>query len=252
MDNATEMKTIAQHTKENIEGLANQAEEKLVDTHQDAKADMAQMVDGAKTALGQGVEGAQAQIQTAIADSKDAISQSKDVMQEVLDRPSSLVDDEVKAEAAEVKNNIESAVGKTKSQMQNSLERAKAAPSETLKGLTRQMADAGSADQTSAEELKRRLDWGEPALTILDVRHRESFNQERIRGAISMPEADLVKNASDSLEFDREIFVYGDTLTQADQSVVSLKQAGFRKVASISGGIPAWQNAGGPTEGISA
>lgn len=250
MDNNTEMKAAAQSTKENVEALANQAEGKLVDAKENIKEDLTQIVDGTKAVISQGADGAQSQIQTAIADSKNAINQSKQAVKEGLDNPSTLVGDDVKSEAAAVKGNIENAASKAQSQMQTSLEQAKAAPSETVKGVTRQMADAEGSDQAMAEDLKRRLDWGEPALTIIDVRHREAFNQERIRGAISMPEADLISTASDSLEYDREVFIYGDTVTQADQSVVSLKQAGFKKVASISGGIPAWQNAGGAVEGI--
>ncbi len=41
--------------------------------------------------------------------------------------------------------------------------------------------------QSSAQALKQRLEWGEPAFTILDVRDRTSFNQSRILGAMAMP-----------------------------------------------------------------
>lgn len=252
MDNATEMKAVAQRTKENVEDLANQAGNQIDNAKENAKTDLTQMVDETKSALDQSVEGAQAQVQTAIADSKDALSDSKKAVEEGINNPSGLISDDVKTEAAEVQSNIENVADKAQSQVQTSMKQAQEAPSETFKGVTRQMADAESSNQVFADMLKRRLDWGEPALTIIDVRHREAFNQERIRGAISMPEADLVSSASDSLEYGREVFIYGDTVTQAEQSVASLQQAGFKKVASISGGIPAWQNAGGATEGIAA
>jgi len=67
-----------------------------------------------------------------------------------------------------------------------------------------------------------------------------------------MPEADLVEIASSSLSAEREIFVYGDTITQAEQAANSLTQAGFSRVASIGGGIPGWKSMGGATEGIAA
>ena len=253
MDNTTEMKAVAQQTKENVEALAKQGKENIVEAKDNVKGDVNQLVDQTKSTLDQGIDGAQQQMKTAIEDSKDAISKTKNAVQDSIDNPSSLVSDEIKAEAAEVKGNIEATAGKVKSQVKTSLEQAKDAPSETIKGVTRQMADAsGEISQASAEALQRRLDWGEPALTIIDVRHRDSFNQERIRGAISMPEADLVSNAPKSLEYDRELFIYGETTLQADQSVVSLQQAGFSKVASISGGMTAWQSAGGATEGIAA
>jgi rhodanese-related sulfurtransferase len=40
--------------------------------------------------------------------------------------------------------------------------------------------------------LKKRLDWGEPALTIIDVRDREAFNTSHITGAVSLPLSQLV------------------------------------------------------------
>ena len=249
MESITEMKVEAQ---ENIEDVASQAKENLVEAKETVEGNMNQIVDETKANLERSIDGAQAQIDTAIADSKEAISATKEAVQESIDNPSSLVTDDVKAEAAEVKGNIGTTAGKVKAQVQESLAQTKEAPRETVKGVTRQMASASDSEQASAEALKRRLDWGEPALTIIDVRHRESFNQERIMGAISMPEADLVSKAPESLEYERELFIYGETTLQAAQSVVSLKQAGFTKVASISGGIPAWQTAGGATEGIAA
>jgi hypothetical protein len=41
--------------------------------------------------------------------------------------------------------------------------------------------------KSSANALKERLEWGEPALTILDVRDRETFNKQHITGAMPMP-----------------------------------------------------------------
>ena len=253
MENITDMKAAAQQAKDSVEELTEQSKEKVIEAKENVKGDMNQLINQTKSTLEQGVDGAQQQIETAIENSKDAMSKTRDAVQDSIDNPSSLIDDEVRAEAAEVKGNIEAIAGKVKSQVQTSLEQAKDAPRETFKGVTRQMADASDdSAQASAEAVQRRLAWGEPALTIIDVRHREFFNQERIRGAISMPEADLVSNALKSLECDRELFLYGETRLQAEQSVVSLQQAGFTKVASISGGIPAWQSAGGATEGIAA
>ena len=42
-------------------------------------------------------------------------------------------------------------------------------------------------------DIKKRLDWGEPALTIIDVRDRTAYNQERIMGAIPMPVSNLAE-----------------------------------------------------------
>lgn len=104
--------------------------------------------------------------------------------------------------------------------------------------------------QSSAQALKQRLEWGEPAFTILDVRDRGAFNQSRLLGAMSMPlDEDLVDRAQSSLEPRREIYVYGDSDEQTAQAASQLRQAGFNSVSELKGGLAAWKAIGGPTEG---
>jgi rhodanese-related sulfurtransferase len=106
-----------------------------------------------------------------------------------------------------------------------------------------------SVSQATADELLKRLNWGEPALTIIDARSRESFNAERITGAMSR---DQVAEATQSLEPQRDIYVYGDGADQATEVVNHLRQAGYQKVAHLQGGLSAWKAIGGPTEGVEA
>ncbi|MEC4805805.1 MAG: rhodanese-like domain-containing protein [Jaaginema sp. PMC 1080.18] len=105
--------------------------------------------------------------------------------------------------------------------------------------------------ESSAEELKERLEWGEPALTIVDVRDRDSYRLERITGAINMPVDSLVETAKDSLENNRDIYVYGQNDAESNTAAGELTAAGFLKVAQIKGGLEAWINIEGPTEGTS-
>lgn len=98
-------------------------------------------------------------------------------------------------------------------------------------------------------ELKDRLDWGEPALTIVDVRNRDLFNASRILGAISMPVNELVARASASLESERDIYVYGGTDDETASAAAKLREAGYKNVAQLMGGLGAWQAATGATEG---
>ena len=44
-------------------------------------------------------------------------------------------------------------------------------------------------------DLKERLDWGEPALSIVDIRDRSEFNQNHITGAISIPATQLFERS---------------------------------------------------------
>ncbi|MEM8809498.1 MAG: rhodanese-like domain-containing protein [Cyanobacteria bacterium P01_G01_bin.38] len=98
-------------------------------------------------------------------------------------------------------------------------------------------------------DLKERLDWGEPALTIIDIRDREAFNNSRITGAISMPADKLVAQVSTSLECDRDIYIYGNTDEQTHDFTTKLREAGYQSVAEIIGGLAAWRAAKGPIEG---
>jgi rhodanese-related sulfurtransferase len=103
--------------------------------------------------------------------------------------------------------------------------------------------------ESTVFDLKKRLDWGEPALTIIDIRSREAFNASRITGAVSMPLGELVVQATVSLEADRDIYVYGETDAQAAEAATQLRNAGFENVAELKGGLAAWKAANAPVEG---
>lgn len=103
--------------------------------------------------------------------------------------------------------------------------------------------------QTSVRELKQRLDWGEPALTIIDSRERNAFNTSRIMGAISFPESDLVARAMQSLEMTRDIYIYNSTDEKTAESAQILRDAGYQNVFELNGGLAAWKALGYPIEG---
>jgi len=109
----------------------------------------------------------------------------------------------------------------------------------------------GLKTQSSVNDLKSRLEWGEPAFTIIDVRDREAFNDGHILGAMAMPMEQLVERVSSSLEPTRDIYVYGDTDSDTATAANQLRGAGFSNVAELKGGLPAWKAIGGATEGIS-
>ncbi|MDY6782425.1 MAG: rhodanese-like domain-containing protein [Cyanobacteriota bacterium] len=102
---------------------------------------------------------------------------------------------------------------------------------------------------SSASALKNRLDWGEPAFTIIDVRDREAFNEERIKGAITMSTEELEQKTMDSLDKERDIYIYGDSDEQAKQAADKFRGAGFSEVSQIQGGLNSWKAISGSTEG---
>ncbi len=98
-------------------------------------------------------------------------------------------------------------------------------------------------------DLKHRLAWGEPALTILDVRDRAAYNRSRIMGALSMPMTDLVERAIATVELTRDIYVYGETDDETAIVAQVLRTAGFLSVSELRGGLAAWKALGYPIEG---
>lgn len=105
---------------------------------------------------------------------------------------------------------------------------------------------------TPARDLKARLDWGEPALTIIDVRDRDRFNTRRIMGAIHHPVEQLVERALKTLEPTRDIYLYADTEDDAMNAANQLAVAGYEQVALLQGGLEGWLAVNGPVEGYDA
>ncbi|MCW5314253.1 rhodanese-like domain-containing protein [Nostoc sp. KVJ3] len=104
--------------------------------------------------------------------------------------------------------------------------------------------------QSDVHILKTRLEWGEPAFTILDVRDRNTFNEGHIMGAMPMPIDELVQRAVPSLDQSRDIYVYGANEEETTQAAQQLRSNGFKHVSQLIGGLAAWKAIGGPTEGI--
>ena len=99
--------------------------------------------------------------------------------------------------------------------------------------------------KSSAQALKERLDWGEPALTIIDARDRDAYLKERITGAM------LVSNV-DNLPENREIYIYANSEEETAAAANNLRQAGFKSVSQLQGGLAGWKAVEGPTEGRAA
>lgn len=99
-------------------------------------------------------------------------------------------------------------------------------------------------------DLKARLDWGDPALTIVDVRDRSEFNFSHILGAIPMPLNELVDRALHNLEITRDIYIYGETDEETAEAATKLREAGYYNVSELRGGAAAWKAVGYPVESI--
>lgn len=104
--------------------------------------------------------------------------------------------------------------------------------------------------RSRVHDLKSRLDWGEPALTIIDVRDRAQFNSGHVPGAVSMPAAKLLDRALNSLGRDRDLYLYGETDDETAEAAQLLRKAGFQRVSELRGGLSAWKAVGYPIESL--
>ncbi len=102
---------------------------------------------------------------------------------------------------------------------------------------------AAMQEMSRVYDLKSRLDWGEPALTIIDIRERHLFNESHIMGAISMPTNELLERIQSALEYDRDIYLYGHTDEEVAEAANQLRAIGYAKVSVLRGGVAAWKAA---------
>jgi rhodanese-related sulfurtransferase len=103
-------------------------------------------------------------------------------------------------------------------------------------------------NKSSVSTLKQCLDWGKPALTIIDVRSRVLFNRTHITGSIPMPMDEPAYLTLSNLEFNRDIYIYAETDEQTALAATKLRQAGYQKVSELLGGLPAWKKAKYPID----
>jgi adenylyltransferase/sulfurtransferase len=87
------------------------------------------------------------------------------------------------------------------------------------------------------QELKRRLDAGDD-IFVLDVREPHEYQICNINGYL-IPLGDLPKRVSE-LDSSREIVAHCRSGVRSAKAVDFLRQAGFKKVKNLTGGILAW------------
>jgi sulfur-carrier protein adenylyltransferase/sulfurtransferase len=96
---------------------------------------------------------------------------------------------------------------------------------------------AVNANDITPEELKRRLDSGED-LFVLDVREPNEYQIANLGGYL-IPLGDLPKRVNE-LDSSREIVAHCKMGGRSAKAVDFLRQAGFKKVRNLTGGITAW------------
>ncbi|MFL6300453.1 MAG: molybdopterin-synthase adenylyltransferase MoeB [Terriglobales bacterium] len=98
---------------------------------------------------------------------------------------------------------------------------------------------AVNANDITPEELKRRLDAGDD-LFVLDVREPNEYQIANLGGYL-IPLGDLPKRVHE-LDSSREIVAHCKMGGRSAKAVDFLRQAGFKKVRNLTGGITAWSD----------
>ena len=102
--------------------------------------------------------------------------------------------------------------------------------------------------QTTAEEVKARLDRGEKLL-LVDTREDNEWEKGHVAGAIHLGkgiiERDIEEKISDKA---REIILYCGGGFRSALSADNLQKMGYKKVLSMDGGWRKWRELGYPIE----
>ena len=101
-------------------------------------------------------------------------------------------------------------------------------------------ADSKMLDyEVTPEDVKAKLDAGE-TFTLLDVREPWEFATAMIDGAQQMPMGEVPARAHQELKRDQTLVVYCHHGVRSLRVAYWLRQQGFEKAQSMSGGIDAW------------
>jgi sulfur-carrier protein adenylyltransferase/sulfurtransferase len=94
-----------------------------------------------------------------------------------------------------------------------------------------------TTDEIEVEELKKRLDRGDD-IYVLDVREPHEYDICNIGGHL-IPLGEL-PNRVNELDTSKEIIAHCRSGMRSAKAVNFLRQAGFKKVHNLAGGILAW------------
>ena len=102
--------------------------------------------------------------------------------------------------------------------------------------------NAPTTKTLSPQQLQTHLDSGAPLL-LLDVREYPEFAGGHLRGARSLPLAELERRAGE-LPKDCEIVCVCRSGRRSAEAAAKLEQLGFAHVSQLDGGVMAWEQAG--------
>jgi rhodanese-related sulfurtransferase len=99
-------------------------------------------------------------------------------------------------------------------------------------------------EQISPHQLAARLE--ESSIRIIDVRTPAEWNASRIKWAEHLPLSDILADQLPDAQKDEELVLQCGSGYRSNIAASILRQAGYRHVKSLAGGVFAWSNAGYP------
>jgi len=96
-------------------------------------------------------------------------------------------------------------------------------------------------DETTASELKQKLDNGE-SIQLIDVRQPDEYDFAKIKGAKLIPLGDIMRRM-DEIDESKETIIHCKAGGRSAKAIEFLQKAGFKgKLSNLKGGITAWSN----------
>ena len=103
--------------------------------------------------------------------------------------------------------------------------------------------------ETTVDEVKRRLDRGDRAFALVDVREESEWNAGHIPGATHLGKGVIERDIEQKIpEPDREIILYCGGGFRSALAAENLERMGYTNVVSMDGGWRGWKEAGYPVE----
>jgi glyoxylase-like metal-dependent hydrolase (beta-lactamase superfamily II) len=99
------------------------------------------------------------------------------------------------------------------------------------------------------DELRARLQQGEPDMVLLDVRERDAYLQGHIPGARLLPRGQLELRINDELpDPTRRVLTCCEFGRISTLAAATLRMMGYERTVALDGGMQAWRAAGYPIE----
>jgi sulfur-carrier protein adenylyltransferase/sulfurtransferase len=116
-----------------------------------------------------------------------------------------------------------------------------------MKTYAQMMAEARTRiREVTAQQVLEMQQRGEPVV-LVDVRESQEVNAAKIPGSVHVPRSHL-ESRIEQVPRDADVVLYCSSGSRSVLSADTLQTMGYSKVASMSGGLRAWADAGGEVE----